>query len=190
MIIKGFTRLEVSELTGVNVNRLQYLDRTGVVVGHRIGNSRKPILAYSWNQILQILYIRDSEKELTDSELVDFIKLLDKSIYYNKALVKIEFYYKDKLSTIVTWMDVESSEYSFMHILQKLIEELIALNKPHKTITIEEITIRSIYFFKPVCKYLLEVLDRVEKSESIDYHDFIYRSELSEASELSDLISA
>lgn len=188
MIVNGFTRQEVSELTRISVHRLQYLDRIGLIVGSRIGNSRKPVLLYSWNQILQLLYIRDSLKEVSDEELVGLIALLDAPVCYDAALVKIDAYYKGELMSRFCWMDFESQEYSFMKILQNVMDENF---EPGTILNAnEDIKLVNMRFFTPVREYVEDVLEIVRHSKSIDYQDFLYRSGLGNEPELGDLIAA
>ena len=52
--MEGFTRQETLALTKTTSSRLAYLDRTEVVIPEKYGNSKKPTVIYSWNQVLEI----------------------------------------------------------------------------------------------------------------------------------------
>lgn len=72
----GFTRQETIALTGSSSNRLQYLDRTELVVPSRYGNSRKPTVIYSWEQVLEIRAIKNLRQEIslqTVRKVIDFL---------------------------------------------------------------------------------------------------------------------
>ena len=46
-IIDGFIRTETLALTETTSNRLQYLEKTGLIIPQRIGESRKPTVVYT-----------------------------------------------------------------------------------------------------------------------------------------------
>lgn len=74
--IDGFTRQEVIRLTGCNSNRLSYLEKVDLVTPTRIGVGKKPIVLYTWEQLLEIRAIRDLRKEIslqTVRSIVDFL---------------------------------------------------------------------------------------------------------------------
>lgn len=49
-----FSRQETIALTGSTSNRLQFLERSKLIVPHRIGKSKKPVVLYTWEQIVAI----------------------------------------------------------------------------------------------------------------------------------------
>lgn len=49
-----FARQEAIALTGCTSNRLQFLERAKLIMPHRIGKSKKPVVMYSWEQIIAI----------------------------------------------------------------------------------------------------------------------------------------
>ena len=49
-----FSRQEVISLTGSTSNRLQFLERSGLIIPHRIGKSKKPVVLYTWEQIVAL----------------------------------------------------------------------------------------------------------------------------------------
>lgn len=75
-IIDGFTRQETIALTTSTSNRLQYLDRTELVVPQRFGNTRKPTVIYTWEQVLEIRAIKNLRQEIslqTVRKVIDFL---------------------------------------------------------------------------------------------------------------------
>lgn len=78
-IIEGFTRRETLALTGDTSNRLQYLERVDLVIPHRIGNSRRPTVIYTWEQILEIRAIKNLRQTTSLQTVRKIIKFLDES---------------------------------------------------------------------------------------------------------------
>ena len=93
-LIKGFTRRETIELTGTTSNRLQYLEKSGLVIPQRIGRSRKPTVIYTWEQALEIRAIKNLRQEISLQTVRKIIDFLDKSGFddslCNKQLVVID----------------------------------------------------------------------------------------------------
>ncbi len=93
-IIDGFTRTETLALTETTSNRLQYLEKTGLIIPQRIGKSRKPTVIYTWEQVLEIRAIKHLRQEIslqTVRQVVDFLNEsgFDDSLR-NKQLVVID----------------------------------------------------------------------------------------------------
>jgi DNA-binding transcriptional MerR regulator len=78
-VIEGFTRRETLELAGTTSNRLQYLERSRLVIPQRIGKSRKPTVIYSWEQVLEIRAIKHLRQEISLQTVRKIINFLDKS---------------------------------------------------------------------------------------------------------------
>lgn len=75
-LIKGFTRQETLALTEITSNKLQYLERVGLIIPSRIGVSKKPIVIYTWEQVLGIRAIKDLRQEVslqTIKKIIDFL---------------------------------------------------------------------------------------------------------------------
>src|SRR5919202_1002403 len=75
-VLENFTRTEVVEVTGLDVNRLNYLERTGLVIPKRIGSGKKPTVVYSWIQLVQLMILKqykDKYKNKTLKRIVDFL---------------------------------------------------------------------------------------------------------------------
>jgi DNA-binding transcriptional MerR regulator len=58
-LIDGFTRRETLALAETTSNRLQYLERAGLIIPQRVGLSKKPTVLYTWEQVLEIRTIRN-----------------------------------------------------------------------------------------------------------------------------------
>jgi hypothetical protein len=89
----GFTRQEAIALTKSTSSRLAYLDRVGVVVPEKYGNTKKPTVIYSWEQVLQIRAINDLRKQISLQAIRDIIKSLEENGYdsslWDKHLVVV-----------------------------------------------------------------------------------------------------
>jgi hypothetical protein len=52
--MNGFTRQETLALTGITAGMMSYLDETGEVVPMRIGNTKRPNVVYSVDQVIDL----------------------------------------------------------------------------------------------------------------------------------------
>lgn len=77
--LNGFTRQEVIRLTGCNSNRLSYLEKVDLVSPTRIGVGKKPVVLYTWEQLLEIRAIRDLRKEISLQTVRSIVAFLNKS---------------------------------------------------------------------------------------------------------------
>jgi DNA-binding transcriptional MerR regulator len=91
--MNGFTRQETIALTKTTSSRLAYLDRVGVVVPEKYGNTKKPMVIYSWEQVLQIRAINDLRKQVSLQAIREIIQSLEKNGYdsslWDKHLVTV-----------------------------------------------------------------------------------------------------
>jgi len=76
--MEGFTRQETLALTQTTSSRLAYLDRTGVIVPQKYGNSKKPTVIYSWEQVLEIRTIANLRKQISLQMVRQIVAFLDK----------------------------------------------------------------------------------------------------------------
>ncbi|MBC1224798.1 MerR family transcriptional regulator [Nostoc sp. UCD121] len=76
-VINGFTRQETIALAGTTSNRLQYLERTGLIVPHRYGSTKKPTVIYTWEQVLEIRAIKNLRQEISLQTVRKIIEFLD-----------------------------------------------------------------------------------------------------------------
>ena len=77
--MEGFTRQETIALTKTTSSRLAYLDRTGVIMPEKYGNSKKPTVIYSWEQVLEIRAINDLRQKISLQTVRNIVKFLDES---------------------------------------------------------------------------------------------------------------
>lgn len=82
-VMEGFTRQETLALTENTSNRLQYLERAELVVPQRYGNSKKPTVIYTWEQVLEIRAIKNLRQEVSLQTVRKIITLLNKSGFDN-----------------------------------------------------------------------------------------------------------
>ncbi|MDB9526112.1 MerR family transcriptional regulator [Oscillatoria sp. CS-180] len=73
----GFTRQETLALTQITSSRLAYLDRTSVVVPKKYGNSKKPTVIYTWEQLLEIRTIANLRKQISLQMVRKLVSFLD-----------------------------------------------------------------------------------------------------------------
>jgi len=93
-IIDGFTRTETLALTETTSNRLQYLEKAGLIIPQRIGKSRKPTVVYTWEQVLEIRAIKHLRQEISLQTVRRVVNFLNESGFddslRNKQLVVID----------------------------------------------------------------------------------------------------
>ena len=77
-MVSGFTRQETIALTGINSGKLSYLDRTGLVIPQKFGNSKHPKVVYSWQQVLEIKTIEALRERLSLQETRKVLKFLER----------------------------------------------------------------------------------------------------------------
>jgi DNA-binding transcriptional MerR regulator len=77
--MEGFTRQETLALTKTTSSRLAYLDRSGVIVPEKYGNSKKPTVIYSWEQVLEIRAINDLRQKISLQMVRKIVKFLHES---------------------------------------------------------------------------------------------------------------
>jgi DNA-binding transcriptional MerR regulator len=77
-IIEGFTRRETIDLAETTSNRLQYLERVGLVVPQRIERSSQPTVIYSWEQLLEIRAIKNLRQEISLQTVRKIVDVLNK----------------------------------------------------------------------------------------------------------------
>lgn len=76
-MMEGFTRQETLALTQSTSSRLAYLDRTSVIVPEKYGNSKKPTVIYSWEQVLEIRTITNLRKQISLQMVRQLVQFLD-----------------------------------------------------------------------------------------------------------------
>lgn len=93
-IIDGFTRTETLALTETTSNRLQYLEKAGLIIPQRIGRSRKPTVVFTWEQVLEIRAIKHLRQEISLQTVRRVVNFLNESGFNdslrNKQLVVID----------------------------------------------------------------------------------------------------
>jgi DNA-binding transcriptional MerR regulator len=90
---RSFRRFEVVEVTGSTLSQLQSLERSGLVIPHRVTENGRILVLYSRTQILQIKAIKKLREEISWSQLKNLIIYLNEngfdSSLYNKHLVVV-----------------------------------------------------------------------------------------------------
>lgn len=91
--MEGFTRQETLALTTTTSSRLAYLDRTGVIVPEKYGNSKKPTVIYSWEQVLEVRAINELRQKVSLQTVRKIVEFLDNTGFdtnlRNKHLVVV-----------------------------------------------------------------------------------------------------
>lgn len=102
VLLKGFPRPEVIAITGINVDRLNYLDRTNTVVPYRYGSKKKPVLLFTWAQLIQLKLVDILKADYVNDVLISKILLRVNEEYKNPEFLNQNFIiYNDE----VYWFD-------------------------------------------------------------------------------------
>lgn len=161
-LASGFTRRETMSLTGSTSNQLQYLERSGLITPERIGKSRKPIVLYSWEQVLEIRAIKNLRDEISLQAIRKVIAFLDESGFddtlRDKQLVVID--------DDVFWVRIDWQDFS-----QKMPKTLKVASKKNKDVGQYTLTV-----IPNLISLVNEIWQTAEKSDAIDFEDFKARA--------------
>ncbi|MEP1076077.1 helix-turn-helix domain-containing protein [Leptolyngbya sp. PL-A3] len=157
-VMEGFTRQETLALTETTSNRLQHLDRSGLVVPERYGNSKKPTVIYTWEQVLEIRAIKNLRQEVSLQTVRKIINLLDNSGFDNSLRDKKIVVLNDEVYWVMPdWSDMprvmkvadksdrELGQYMLIVIppLASVVEEVWEAARQSKVIDFESFRLRA-----------------------------------------------
>ncbi|BAS60029.1 hypothetical protein NIES2135_66780 (plasmid) [Leptolyngbya boryana NIES-2135] len=92
-----FTRQEALTLTGLSSGQLSRLDQAEIVVPRKLGNSKRPVVLYSWQQILELRTIANLRQRLSLQEIRKVINHL-RNLHFEPSLFdKFLIFSDDKL---------------------------------------------------------------------------------------------
>lgn len=91
-MLKGFTRKEVMNLTGVTSGKLSYWDKTKVVSPVKIGNPKKPTVVYQWQHVMQLQVIMILQEKLSLQEIRKILTFLE-SRSYSHSLFECKLFF-------------------------------------------------------------------------------------------------
>jgi DNA-binding transcriptional MerR regulator len=165
VIIEGFTRRETQELTGTTSNRLQYLERSQLVIPHRIGKSRKPTVIYTWEQVLEIRAIKNLRQEISLQTVRKIISFLDESGFDDNL--------RDK-QLIVIDDDVIWIQQDWKDFPEKIPPALKVTGKNCK-----DVGQYMLLVIPPLSEIVNEVWAVAEKSNVVDFDSFKQRAKAS-----------
>lgn len=93
-MLKGFTRKEVMNLTGVTSGKLSYWDKTKLVSPSKAGNPKKPLVIYEWKHIIQLQLIMRLQEKLSLQEIRKVLNFLEEKDY-NQSLFECRLFFVD-----------------------------------------------------------------------------------------------
>ena len=136
MIIDGFTRQETIALTGLTSARLHYFDRTGLVKPKKYGKTKRPICIYSWEQLLQLIAIKDLRRKISLQTVRTIIDTLGKGgfsdslrdkhlVVAGDTVLWVEDSWKDFPEKILTVAGTKSGKNQYVFAFMITIDDLI-----------------------------------------------------------------
>jgi len=160
-LFNGFSRNEVSELSGLAIHKLSYLDRAEIITPERIlpPGSKRNLLAYSWLQVLECRAVARLREDISLQSLRKVIEFLEQNFNDSRLGNKNIIVINDE----VFWMNPDFSDMP---------EIMLALSKDPGQLTHSE------FFIIPNIKS--EVFEIAEKSNVIDYESFKERATMSQ----------
>jgi DNA-binding transcriptional MerR regulator len=161
-VIEGFTRRETLELTETTSNRLQYLERKGLVIPQRIGKSQKPTVIYTWEQVLEIRAIKNLRQEISLQTVRKIINFLDKSGFDDSLSDKKLIVIDDE----VFWVQQDWTDFP-----EKMPSALKVAGNNGKDVG--QYVLRVI---PPLSEIVNEVWEAAEKSNLVDFESFRQRA--------------
>ena len=160
-VIDGFSRQETIALAGTTSNRLQYLERAGLIIPKRYGRTRKPTVIYSWEHILEIRAIKNLRQDVSLQTVKKIINFLNREGFGEQL--------RDKkiivLDNEVYWIMPDWSD------LPKIMKVADKRNKLNRGIGQYLLII-----IPSLCEVVNEVWQAAEKSEVIDFESFKQRA--------------
>lgn len=161
-ILEGFTRRETQELTGTTSNRLQYLERSQLVIPHKIGKSRKPTVIYTWEQVLEIRAIKHLRQEISLQTVRKIITFLDDSGFDDRLRDKRLIVIDDEVFWVQPdWKDFPENMPSALKV---------ASNKG------KDVGQYVLLVIPPLSEIVNEVWAAAEKSNAVDFDSFRQRA--------------
>ncbi|MCG9890206.1 MAG: MerR family transcriptional regulator [Thermosynechococcaceae cyanobacterium MS004] len=100
-LIDGFSRREVISLTGCTSSRLAYLEKSGLIIPERVGETGRPLVLFSWEQLLEIRAIKNLRKDVSLQKVRKIIDFLNTKGYSeslrdkNIVVINDEVYWLD-----------------------------------------------------------------------------------------------
>jgi len=157
-VMEVFTRQETLALTENTSNRLQYLERAELVVPQRYGNSKKPTVIYTWEQVLEIRAIKNLRQEVSLQTVRKIITLLNKSGFDNSLRDKKIVVLDDNVYWVMPdWSDMPR----VMKVANKGDHELGQF---------------MLIVIPPLASVVEEVWQSAQKSKVIDFESFQQRA--------------
>lgn len=161
-LASGFTRRETMNLTSATSNQLQYLERANLVIPERIGKSRKPIVLYSWEQVLEIRAIKNLRDQVSLQAIRKVIEFLNDSGFddtlRDKQLVVI--------NDDVFWVRIDWKDFS-----EKMPKALKVASKKNKDIGQYMLTV-----IPNLISIVNEIWEIAENSNVVDFEAFKSRA--------------
>jgi DNA-binding transcriptional MerR regulator len=102
-LINGFTRKETIALTSCTSSRLAYLEKADLIVPQRIEAAGRPMVLFSWEQLLEIRAIKNLRKDISLQKVRKIVEFLNKEGYSDSL--------RDKKIVVINdeayWVDLE-----------------------------------------------------------------------------------
>lgn len=158
-MLEGFTRQEAALLCEVPPSRLSYLDqRTNLVSPQKIGNPKRPICIYSWQQLLIIKAISLLREETSLQTVRNIIKFLEQKQEDSRFLTFDIMAFGDR----VCWCEADEVSKAIKHIAKQFADT-------GRIIHVEMIRIASLN------SLATEISLAAQKNPKIDYPGFLKR---------------
>jgi DNA-binding transcriptional MerR regulator len=161
-LINGFSRTETMSLTGCTSSRLAYLEKAGLIVPTRIGNTKRPLVLFSWEQLLEIRAIKNLRKDASLQTVRKIIDFLNKEGYNdflrNKKIVVI--------NGEVYWVEPEFSD------LPGLMIKVASKNKKD----LGQLAHYELIVIPTLNQVVEEVWENAKKSTVVDFEAFKQRA--------------
>ncbi|MGD1931389.1 MAG: MerR family transcriptional regulator [Leptolyngbyaceae cyanobacterium] len=164
--ISGFTRQEALRLTQCTSSRLVYLEKVGLINPTRIGSGRKPLVLFSWDQIVEIKAIRSLRKDIslqTIRKIIDFLNQAgyDKGLKQKRLVV---------VNDDVFWVKSDLAD------LGECIEALIVASKKEGRVGQYVLLV-----IPPLVDIVNEIWETAKQSNVIDFESFKVRAKAQSA---------
>lgn len=178
----GFSRYEACYITGLDYNRLIYLERLNLVEPKKMGGFKRTFALYSLKDLICVM-IADKYKNRFSNEaiktIVEFVYDYKDIIQsYDKRLIHIRMSSNNKGYDCVGFIDKDANSFEAFEDIKKRCQDL---EIPLPLIDDWDDLEVKVKRLEPIQDFIRQLLDNVKRCPEMDYKDFIQRANLEAA---------
>ncbi len=175
MLVQGFSRVQTVELTGVSIDRLNYLDKTEMITPYRYGSNKRPSLLYSWLQIIQLKLLEAIGKQVSTEIALSSINRIadvisDLSVLKDKDMIVVNSqpYWVERgwsINQLINFIEQDRLN----RLKESMTEQEFELLMYKESTATRYVNVGVTYSVKSCVK---EIVEAAKNSENIDFKFF------------------